>query len=252
MSTRKQNKTEMNKQGYYLLDTQKLKDCKGDKSHTQFAKLINVSRNTAIRYVDTINSKYVLVQEKSAKTISAMLNKPISDLIYRRPLPDDREFYESISHGWFIDNTQGCDADEPRKPRWFSERIELHFDAGSTDKNRRLSFKGEIRNCYRSNFAIRAERLADNIFCMLSKADDQRLSFVGIAHLYFSYPDRNLNMLVGTWSGIDSAGYAAVFRWFLTNQPLSKDDIRQFTSDFYIESYFDSNEFHENFSMYSL
>jgi hypothetical protein len=243
--------SESHKCGYYLLDTHILNECKGSKSHEQFAKIIGVHKNSAKRLTDTTHSQYVSVQEDTAKGISNGLHKPLADLIYRRPLPNTSQFYEELAFGWFIDNTQGSDQDEPKRPQWFSESITLYYDADNTKKNQRLSFKGEIKNCYETRFRVRAERLSDYIFCMLSDSDDQKLSFVGIANHHVLYSERNINVMLGTWSGIDVGGYTAVFRWMLTNHKLSKEDITQLSKHFSIEAYFNAVQFHSEFGRYA-
>jgi hypothetical protein len=251
MPKSKSGNRDSNKKGYYILDTHKIKKCKGLDSYKIFSHKIGVHENSVKRYIDTKRSPYVLVQESKAKSISLGVGKPISELVYRRELPKTKEFYTSITRGWFVDNVQGSVVEEPRKPRWFSEEVKLEYDPVASGKCGHLSFVGEIQNCCGEIYKIRAERLSDCLFCMLSDGEIEIRSFVGIAQIYIRYDERDLNVIIGTWSGIDTAGYASVFRWVLTNRAITKADIQNLSRDFHIEPYLKTSEFHYDFDRYS-
>jgi hypothetical protein len=248
---KKSTKRVSNPQGYFLFDADKLIELKGHRSHAEFAKLLGVSVGTAKRLVDPANFGYVSVQAETAQKISTALGKSIQELICRRDLPSEPEVYESITRGWFIENSQDK-VNEDRTPLWHSERNSLKHDGDASRVAGRLCLSGQIENCCENKFTIRAELWAADIFCLLGIGENKRLSFVGIVNRYIDYRERGLKMFMGTWTGFDVAGYTAVFRWILTNIDLSRDDLKTITNDFHIQAYFEATDFHEGFSKYAL
>jgi DNA-binding Xre family transcriptional regulator len=184
------------------------------------------------------------VRMKTIKQICESLNISIGDIIFydARALPQHPAFFESLKFGYFVDNNRN---DFSGEETWFGETIDIREETVSTADGGRLCFTGTIKNCIGIEFSIKAERLADHLFYMASASGDPRRSFVGCANHYVRYEHDDLDVISGTWSGLDVAGDPAVFRWVLSNRQITRQEINMICEDINIKDYFETDKFHE-------
>lgn len=216
---------------------------KRGESTADFAKRLGISKpQCSVLMGKTAKGKNPRVYLGTLIDICKQLKISIEDILYydNTALPAGNLFYESIRYGWFIDNNRISHSGDDT---WFSEHIKLHHDPAITATNGRMSFSGTITNCNNVSFRIKAERLSDYLFYMASASNDQRRSFVGSANHYIRYEEDELDVLTGTWSGLDIAGDPAVFRWILTNNKLTNTDIEMICDDVPVRCYGDARNF---------
>lgn len=156
-------------------------------------------------------------------------------------LPADPSFYESLTHGYFIDHARTPDN---TKAAWYEESIALKRVDG-TDGTWEW-FSGSITNSKHGHFKVRACLIQGKTFTILASNASRKDAFTAsfpTSRCPESSPSKQV--LCGIWSGVDHVSRMAVYRMFCSKEPLTGKELSELLHSVRIVSKFEDDEMAE-------
>lgn len=164
------------------------------------------------------------VSRKVIRNAALAMGRPVRELIEPDKdglIPGEVEFFTSLRFGYFIDNDRRGDGE----PCWYSEAVELNRVIKGGDA-RLIHFAGHIINQFDEKFVVEGVRLNGHHFAITGVSEVHGWSFDA------SFTIRSGDVLCGTWSGVNYLENSmAIYRMFVSKNPLSPDDLERLTRE---------------------
>jgi len=152
-------------------------------------------------------------------------------------IPESPEFYESLTHGYFVDHTRSPDDNEVVwNPETISLKRDPHSDTGWE------WFSGFIVNAKQERFEVRASLIQGKVFTILA-SNEKRPDGFSASFSNATSPSSNPSkrVLCGIWSGVDHVSRMAVYRMFCSQDPLTGTELSKLQHEVQIVTKFEDD-----------